>query len=148
MSLDDILDWSEVSRSGMDPQEFEQEKSQNSGSGNVNFITQIFYLSLEFFKLGPLRLIQEYGTSSREFNEIEQEMKRLEETKSTWSLHPNAPMILRFMEKLRLRMRELVDVRISHDFHLTNGTTKKSTVALISFFLSLYKTLPGIKKRL
>lgn len=127
----------------MDPQEFESEKSQNSGSQNANFITQIFFLSLEFFKLGPLRLIQEYGTSSREFNEMEQELKRLEETKATWSVHPNAPMISRFMEKIRARMRELVDVRISHDFHLTNVTTKKSTVSLISFFLSLYKTLSG-----
>lgn len=133
----------------MDPQEFEQElEKHNSGSENANFITQIFYLSLEYFKLGPLRLIQEYGTSSREFNEIEQEMKRLEETKSAWSVQPNAPMILRFMEKLRTRMRELVDLRISHDFHLTNGTTKKSTVALFSFFLSLYKTFPGKKERL
>lgn len=129
----------------MDPQEFEVEKSQNSGSLNANFITQIFCLSLEFFKLGPLRLIQEYGTSSREFNEMEQELKRLEETIATWSVHPNAPMIARFMEKIRVRMRELVDVRISHDFHLTNVTTKKSTFALISFFLSLYKTLSGKK---
>lgn len=127
----------------MDPQEFEHEKAENSGSENANFITQIFFLSLEFFKLGPIRLIQEYGTSSREFNEIEQEMKRLDETKATWSTNSNAPMIIRFMEKLRLRMRELVDVRISYDFHLTNVTTKKSTVALISFFLSLYKVLPG-----
>ena len=130
----------------MDPQEFEEEKSKNSGSVNANFISQIFYLSLEFLKLGPLRLIQEYGSSSREFNEIEQEMKRLEETKSTWSVLPNAPMILRFMEKLRVRMRVLVDLRISLDFHLTNVPTKKSTVALISFFLSLYKTLPGKEK--
>ena len=127
----------------MDPQEFESEKAQSCASQNANFITQIFFLSLEFFKLGPLRLIQEYGTSSREFNEIEQELKRLEETRATWSVHPNAPMITRFMDKLRMRTRELVDIRISHDLHLTNATTKKSTVALISFFLALYKTLPG-----
>ena len=98
---------------------------------------------MQFFKLGPLRLIQEYGTTSREFNEIEQELKRLEETHSTWSKQPNAPMITRFIEKLKGRMRELVDIRISHDLHLMNPVTKKSTVALISFFLALYKQQSG-----
>lgn len=129
----------------MDPQEFEGEiKSMSiSEPTSANFISQIFFLSMQFLKLGPLRLIQEYGTTSREFNEIEQELKRLEDTRGTWSVAPNAPMISRFMEKIKGRMRELVDVRISHDFHLTNPTTKKSTVALISFFLVWYKSLPS-----
>lgn len=143
--LDDLLDWADVSRAGMDPQEFETEKESRSiGSSPSNFITQVFFLSMQFFKLGPLRLIQEYGTSSREFNEIEQELKRFEESRSTWSTQPNAPMILRFIEKIKGRMRELVDFRISHDFHLMNPVTKKSTVALISFFLSLYKNQSGM----
>lgn len=143
MFVDDLLDWSETSRSGMDPQEFEAElKKMDFNGAPANFITQIFFLAMQFLRLGPLRLIQEYGTTSREFNEIEQELKRLEETRATWSLAPNAPMIVRFIEKIKARMRELVDIRISHDFHLTNATTKKSTVALISFFLAWYKSLP------
>ena len=138
----------------MDPQEFETEmkainnaNTANPASNTPNFITQIFFLSMQFFKLGPLRLIQEYGTTSREFIEIEQELKRLEESRVTWSIHPNAPMIERFIEKIKGRMRELVDIRISHDFHLMNPITKKSTVALISFFISIYKNQPG-KQRL
>lgn len=127
----------------MDPHEFEVERESRPNPTNPNFITQVFFLSMKFFKLGPLRLIQEYGTSSREFNEIEQELKRLEESRGTWSTQPNAPMITRFIEKIKGRMRELVDMRISHDFHLMNPVTKKSTVALISFFLSLYKTQSG-----
>lgn len=124
----------------MDPKEFESFQS-NESSMEFNFITQIFFLSLQFFQLGPLRLIQEYGTSSREFNEIEQELKRLEETRNTWSSAPNSLMIQRFIEKMKLRMRELVDLRLSHDFHLMNGTSKKSIMALIAFFLSFYKSL-------
>ena len=131
----------------MDPQEFvefEMNTSANTSASNPpNFITQIFFLSMQFFKLGPLRLIQEYGTTSREFIEIEQELKRLEESRATWSSHPNAPMIERFIEKIKGRMRELVDLRISHDFHLMNPITKKSTVALISFFISIYKNQTG-----
>lgn len=149
--LDELFDWSEVSRAGMDPQEYENlVKSLELATEPVpsNFITQIFFLSLQFFQLGPLRLIQDYGTTSREFIEIEQELKRLEETRSTWSAHPNAPMIVRFIEKIKGRMRELVDLRISHDFHLMNPITKKSTVALISFFLALYKTQPGTKNKI
>ena len=144
VGVDDLIDWSETSRSAMDPHEFEAELNKLSLVDPVpaNFITQIFFLAMQFLRLGPLRLIQEYGTTSREFNEIEQELKRLEETRATWSAAPNAPMIVRFIEKIKGRMRELVDVRISHDFHLTNATTKKSTVALISFFLAWYKSLP------
>ena len=143
-----MIDWSEVSRAGMDPHEFETElklriDETTTTASSANFITQIFFLSMQFFKLGPLRLIQEYGTSSREFNEIEQELKRLEETRSTWSIHPNAPMISKFIDKIKGRMRELVDIRISHDFHLMNPITKKSTVALISFFIAMYKNQSG-----
>lgn len=144
MIVDDLIDLRESSRSGMDPQEFENElKTMKSTSmTSSNFITQVFFLSLNFLRLGPLRLIQEYGSTSREFNEIEEELKRLEETRGSWSVAPNAPMILRFIEKLKNRTRELVDLRISHDFHLTSPNSKKSTVALISFFLSWYKALP------
>ena len=149
--LDDLFDWGEVSRSGMDPQELENlvmSLNLQSEPSPSNFITQIFFLCLQFMRLGPLRLIQEYGTTSREFNEIEQELKRLEETRSTWSVHPNAPMVTRFIEKIKGRMNELVDMRISHDFHLMNPVTRKSTFALISFFLALYKTQSGKKTSL
>lgn len=132
----------------MDPQEFETELSKiKSGTKdeNVNFITQIFLLSMQFFKIGPIRLIQEYGTTSREFNEIENELKRLEETRGTWSVAPNSLMISNFIEKLKKRMNELVDLRISYDFHLMNPIIKKSTIALISFFLALYKSISGIQ---
>lgn len=127
----------------MDPKEFEafEATARVEGDSNFNFITQIFFLSLRFFQLGPLRLIQEYGTSSREFIEIEQELKRLEETRTTWSSMPNALMIQRFIEKMKGRMRELVDLRLSHDFHLMNPSGKKSTMALLAFFLSYYKSL-------
>ena len=100
---------------------------------------------MQFFKIGPIRLIQEYGATSREFNEIENELKRLEETRGTWSMAPNSLMISHFMEKLKKRMNELVDLRISYDFHLMNPIIKKSTIALISFFLALYKSSSGMQ---
>lgn len=115
--------------------------SNNNGSPEYNFITQIFFSALNYCQIGPLRLIREYGMISREFIELEQEQKRLQETRSAWSRLPNALMIERFLKKIGERMRELVDLRIAFDLHLQDPTFKRSTLGLLGFFARYYESL-------
>ncbi len=134
-------EWQETDRSAMNLDDFKSFSSAGPPAEEYNFITQIFFTALNFCKIGPLRLIQEYGTISREFIELEQEQKRLQESRATWVRLPNAPMIERFLAKIAQRMRELMDLRIAFDLHLQEATFKRSTLALLSFFARFYGTL-------
>ena len=123
----------------VDKESFLKEREGLKEDGIVyKFVTQIFFLTMECFHMSLIKMIQEYSRISREFVEIEQEKKNIEEGRSMWQNLPVAASYQRVLDKIDQRMKELVDMRIVFDMHLQDENFKKSTGYFVNFLLNLH----------
>jgi ubiquitin conjugation factor E4 B len=49
-----------------------------------NFISECFYLTVSFLHIGPQKMYDTYNNLERELGELENAVKNLENTRSTW----------------------------------------------------------------
>lgn len=106
-----------------------------------NFVTECFHLTVQFFRLGPVRMINEYMDLLRDLREVSQALELFEGSPEHAAASPlNAAAI----KNAKARMQAMKDAKLALDVYLLSPALMESTFTLVLLMVNwLSRLLEG-----
>jgi ubiquitin conjugation factor E4 B len=104
-----------------------------------NFITECFFMTVQYFRLGPVRLINEYMELLRNLREVQQALDYFESSSGTGNA-----MNERATRNAKNQMQRMKDGKLAMDVYLLDPSMMENSFTFISLMASwMTKLLPS-----
>jgi len=97
------------------------------------FITEMYFLTHYSLHIGATSIIHRYDDFLREYSQLQQRKKELNQTRNSWSQTPRAMFIEGYLKKLDDEINRMTQFKLSMDAHMFESGFVKNSMEFYGF---------------
>ncbi|PJF16742.1 hypothetical protein PSACC_03438 [Paramicrosporidium saccamoebae] len=103
-----------------------------------NFVTECFFLTVQYFRLGPIRMMNEYMDLLRNLREAQQALDSFERSQAEGSTNPMNNLAIK---NAKAQIQKMKDSKLALDVYLLDPTLMENGFSFVTFIVRWMLTL-------